>query len=943
MGLYTQAVQQLYVAYFNRPADPVGLQYWEGKLTASNGSATTLAEISSAFSKSDEYNEAYGGKSSQAVVDTVYHNLFGRQPEREGLLYWANVLENKLATVSNIVTTIAAGALTTDADAYNNKVSAATAFTDGLVTTSQILNYAGKDALQLAKNYIASVTDAASLQAANDGLAGTIAAVVAAGDLVNNKGQTFTLTTGIDSFIGGNGNDSFVSTATTAQTLTSFDKLDGGAGNDELTWTSATNANVTLPSSLTISNIEKATLIGDAAVSVNTTGWTGLTNLSVTPIGAATVTSAATTDVTVTDNQGAADITVNGGKAVTITSNAATTGAITVGTTTAPADAVSITRTETNGGTAGTITVSGGTTVNISSTAANAVNTTHTNAPIGVQGGASTTSVTIASSPIATASASKAGVVANAVQIIDVNYNGGASTVAGKITSVSVDSYTTLDVKDNALKTLSLAHGSSNVIIDNSSSLATVTNKTLGLTVNALTGGTLDDADVYTTLNVTATGANSTLANITTGAVTAMTLAGSKVLTLTSTTGLSALKTLTVSGSAGIKADLSGATVTAVDTSATTGASTVTIDASKATFTGGAGADTVTNSAGTSTKAINLGAGDDSLAMTAVAATPTAKIDGGAGTDNLSMTAALAATASASSSFAGIVSNFEKLTLTGATNQTIDLDVLGKFSYVSTAGGNGLTLSNLPTGGSLVLTGAGTAYTIGNSAFASGTNDTVNLSLTDGSGAGVAFAATGITASGVENFVITTADTQATPTGTFNDTVTLLGNSAKSITVSGNAGLTLTATSTALTNVDASGVAGTDITPGFSWTSGALAAAAVVKGSATGTNTIDASAATGGAVTYTGGTGNDSFTATNGKGNIITLGDGTNSATVSSGNNTITGGTGGDTVVATTGNNTVSLGNGANFFTASSGNNTYTGGTGVDTVTVGGGSKTAPK
>jgi len=271
--------------------------------------------------------------------------------------------------------------------------------------------------------------------------------------------------------------------------------------------------------------------------------------------------------------------------------------------------------------------------------------------------------------------------------------------------------------------------------------------------------------------------------------------------------------------------------------------------------------------------------------------------------------------------------------LTGATNQTIDLSVLGSFNYVTTSGGNGLTLSNLSTGGTLALTGAGTAYTIGNSAFTSGTNDIVNLALTDGSGAAVAFASTGITASGVETFAITTADTQATPSGTFNDSVTLLGNSVKTISVSGNAGLALTSTSTALTSVDASGIT----LGGFTWTSGALAAAAAVKGSAAGTNTIDASAATGGAVTYTGGTGNDAFTATNGKGNTVTLGDGTNSATVSSGNNTITGGTGADTVIATTGNNTVTLGNGANSFTATTGNNTYTGGTGVDTVTVGGG------
>ena len=93
-------------------------------------------------------------------------------------------------------------------------------------------------------------------------------------------------------------------------------------------------------------------------------------------------------------------------------------------------------------------------------------------------------------------------------------------------------------------------------------------------------------------------------------------------------------------------------------------------------------------------------------------------------------------------------------------------------------------------------------------------------------------------------------------------------------------------------------------------------------------------------MTYTGGTGADTFTATNGKGNTITLGDGANSATVSAGNNTITGGKDADTVIATTGNNTVSLGDGANSFTATDGNNTYTGGAGVDTVSVGKGSNT---
>jgi S-layer protein len=242
-------------------------------------------------------------------------------------------------------------------------------------------------------------------------------------------------------------------------------------------------------------------------------------------------------------------------------------------------------------------------------------------------------------------------------------------------------------------------------------------------------------------------------------------------------------------------------------------------------------------------------------------------------------------------------------------------------------------ISNIANGGTMVLTGAGTAYTISNSAFTSGTNDTINLALTDGSSAGVSFAATGITASGVENLVITVADTEATPTGTFNDSVTLLGNYAKTVTISGNAGLTLTQTDTQLTSLDASAIA----LGGFTFTSGALAAAATIAGSATGTNIVDFSAATA-AVTYQGGAGADAITGTNGRNNIVALGGGTNSYTGGSGNQTVTAGTGADAVVLGNGTNNVSLGNGANSFTAGSGSNTYVGGTGADVVSLGGGS-----
>lgn len=945
-------VQQLYVAYFNRPADTAGLNYWTAVVTAAGGSTTA---VSAAFSQSAEYKAAYAGLSSTLIVDTVYQNLFGRHAEAGGLQYWALLLDQGAITVSNVVTQIAAGAQGTDATAYNNKTLAAVDFTRGLDTGDEIRGYDGTGpngatVLALAKAYITGVTDDASLAAARAGLDATITGIQTAHEVV--APITVALTTGIDTVAPSTaqpmtGNDTINAYNTAAtQSLSSFDKIDGGAGTDTLNVVSVGNAfDDTTTSGMVIKNIEHAVVTSDRKVVLHTTGWTGLADVTVTAAGATsgstTVNADATTAVTVTNtNSGGNSTVVNGGSAVSVTANDASGGGtIAIGSTAAPGGAITVTSNNTASNvTSGSINVKGGTTIAITQAQFNNVNSTNTNGVVTVVGGASTTSVSVTSAAKATASATVAGVTANAVSISDVNAGADA---AGKITSATVSNFTALSINDNALTSLTVAGGSGNIIIDNSG-LTTATNKTLALSVNGQTGGTLDDADIYTTLNVTTTGANSTLANITTGALTALTVAGTKVLTLTSTAGLSALKTVTVSGSAGVKADLSGATVTSVDASATSGANTVTIDASKAAFTGGSGVDTVTLAATTPSKAVSLGAGDDSLNLGALAAAPTGTLDAGTGTDNLTMTAALAATASADAKFAGVVKNFEKVTLTGATNQTVDLAVLGNFTYVTTSGGNGLVLSNLNTGGTLALNGAGTAYTIDHNPSVVTTTDVLNLVLSaDASAAGTNFAATGITANNAGTINISTVDTEATPAGAHDHLVSLLGNVAKSIVVSGNNGLTLTATDTAATNVDASGIT----LGGFTYVSGALAAAATIKGSATGDNAVNFSAATKG-VTYTGGTGVDTIVSNVANG-TIDLGSGTTKNVVTGGatgnhtvNSTATDTVVGDSVTLGSGNNIVSLGNGTNIFIATSGNNTYTGGTGVDTVTLGGGINT---
>lgn len=92
-------------------------------------------------------------------------------------------------------------------------------------------------------------------------------------DNSQNAPQTFTLTTGSDSFTGGLSGDTF--TATTNQSLTNGDVLDGGAGNDTLnvSFTSAATVNAT------IKNIETISAQVSAAVTLDLTRATGVTKI----------------------------------------------------------------------------------------------------------------------------------------------------------------------------------------------------------------------------------------------------------------------------------------------------------------------------------------------------------------------------------------------------------------------------------------------------------------------------------------------------------------------------------------------------------------------------------------------------------------------------------------------------------------------------------------
>jgi hypothetical protein len=303
MAVTSSDIQGLYIAYFNRPADYLGLQFWTDAANKAGGINT----VANAFAASPEYTTAFANKGTAEIIDQIYMNLFGRHAELDGIKFWGNALDNKILGIGNIAYQIMKGAQDTeggfqDKTAVASKISAATAFYNSLDTAAEVIGYSGDAANAVVKTWLAGVTDQASLDAATTDAAlnAITASAVAAHDAISNAGTDFILTTGVNAFTGGAGNDTFTADNTVNGQFSAADTLNGGAGDDSLT-IYGTTGGVTVAK---VSNIEHITV--DSMV--DTAAW----NLS-TVIGAK--------DVTVSRAAGDATVTVAAGVDVTLFSN----------------------------------------------------------------------------------------------------------------------------------------------------------------------------------------------------------------------------------------------------------------------------------------------------------------------------------------------------------------------------------------------------------------------------------------------------------------------------------------------------------------------------------------------------------------------------------------------------------------------------------------------
>lgn len=288
MALTADQVQKFYIGYYARPADPVGLAYWQ-----TQDEAAALK----GFSESSEFTSQYQGLSASQQVTKVYNNLLGRAPDTAGLLYWAGELTAGRETIGSLVLSMTKNALGRDVTTIEDRVAYSTAFTAALNTAEEINAYSGQAAAQAARDALLKVVatavgDHTALNTELTKIDATIATIVAGGG--SNPGQTFTLTSGADqaditgsSKNGGLINSDFKFTSgnetvtAVAGTLTNDDVLADGSTTDS----DVLNATLTsgAASTSSITNIETINLdVKTAASGLDMANVTGAKNVNVT-------------------------------------------------------------------------------------------------------------------------------------------------------------------------------------------------------------------------------------------------------------------------------------------------------------------------------------------------------------------------------------------------------------------------------------------------------------------------------------------------------------------------------------------------------------------------------------------------------------------------------------------------------------------------------------
>ncbi len=169
---------ELYIAYFNRAPDAVGLNFW-GTAFA-NG--VSLEQSASFFIDQPETRETYPSELSNTDVATaVYNNVLGRIPDQEGFDFWVNALDSGGVSRDQFILAILGGAKATPPDGASQDFIQQQA-----ADRAYLANKTDIGAYYAVHKGMSDIDNASEAMAIFDGSQGSITAAVARIDTFHN-------------------------------------------------------------------------------------------------------------------------------------------------------------------------------------------------------------------------------------------------------------------------------------------------------------------------------------------------------------------------------------------------------------------------------------------------------------------------------------------------------------------------------------------------------------------------------------------------------------------------------------------------------------------------------------------------------------------------------------------------------------------------------------
>lgn len=243
--LKISSAQELYVAYYGRPADPAGEVFWDTKVS---GEATDYSLIANAFGNSPEAFFRFADLSLPDAVNTIFRSILGRDADPAGLAFYVTELTAGRITLSKLAIAVVEGILADSSDAalFINRVNTASNFTAALNTPERISAYnteLNPDALLVVNQLIGRVNSLPTSVPSNSEITTAVNEIVASAPppgvtrIASPSGGLLEGDRGSDSLVGGAGNDT-ISGLEGNDTITGVglgsDRVIAGTGNDTI-------------------------------------------------------------------------------------------------------------------------------------------------------------------------------------------------------------------------------------------------------------------------------------------------------------------------------------------------------------------------------------------------------------------------------------------------------------------------------------------------------------------------------------------------------------------------------------------------------------------------------------------------------------------------------------------------------------------------------------